>query len=402
MKGTPTLFISSELEQQIEFLHNKHKGLEWSGPLIYDIIEGDLDDPDNMVIVAKAVFPMDIGTGSYTDFEHTPESTINLYEAYPELETGSRIGLIHSHHNMTCYFSPTDKEELAENTQDYNPYLSLIVSNKNPYKAMVGFTAEVEESINRNYSYVLSDGTPKKSTFSKDDKKTVANLYDCKIVREESEFDDQVFLKQYEWLMEKRKASRVASNITHLNGNHKKTIGFQPDYPDQGYTQFMEEMYGIAPNTSTVDLSDHEHIPDFIVDERGAPLNSHQILRKTETFLMKLISSNPTNRVYGSIIPMLRSHQNYKYTMDEVLEIIDDCLDETFGGSYTATSTARQRLWMIEEAILYLEADDLKNKPLIDVHPAAKALHIILSAIVTAQAEIVDEIIDEEIVEGAD
>jgi len=92
------LKISSQLLNQINYLHNHVGSKEWSGPLIYRVISGDVNDPDNMVIEATGMYLMDIGSSGGTNYEMSEEETVEVYTKHPELmDDGYRLGLIHTH-----------------------------------------------------------------------------------------------------------------------------------------------------------------------------------------------------------------------------------------------------------------------------------------------------------------
>lgn len=118
------VIISETLERQIRYLCDKISTLEWSGPLFYEV-EGDIDDPENMVITCKEVLPLDKGTSTYTSFSTNEK----LPMKWMEIGTDHKIGLIHSHNKMSSFFSGTDMDELHENAANHNFYLSLIVNN---------------------------------------------------------------------------------------------------------------------------------------------------------------------------------------------------------------------------------------------------------------------------------
>lgn len=92
--------------------------------------------------------------------------------------------LIHSHHNMTCFFSGTDMSELHDNAPNHNYYLSLIVNYKedtgNNWCAKVAYvTEEKKEGIKK----VI---TSYKSRFNswRDGKRHVEDLEDYENVEE--------------------------------------------------------------------------------------------------------------------------------------------------------------------------------------------------------------------------
>jgi len=130
------LIVSERLEKQINYLHALVGPKEWSGVLVYQIQKGDLDNIGDLVIEAKGVFPMDIGTAGYTEYDFDETNIFPLHDYYPQiLEEGWKEGHIHSHHNMKAYFSSTDEGELKDNTPNHAYYLSLIVNFEKKYVA---------------------------------------------------------------------------------------------------------------------------------------------------------------------------------------------------------------------------------------------------------------------------
>lgn len=105
--------------------------IEWSAVLFIRQLEGDLDNPKSLKFEGLDVFLMDIGDHGSTKFQYGPD-LVDAYDQNEQLmEEGVRTALVHSHHNMTTFFSGTDKEELEDNTpEDVDMYLSLVVNNK--------------------------------------------------------------------------------------------------------------------------------------------------------------------------------------------------------------------------------------------------------------------------------
>lgn len=137
------LNINKQIEEQIDLLHTVVGAKEWSGVLLYTV-NGDVDS--NVDVDVKGLFPMDIGTSAYTEYEFD-ENIMDMYDMYPNaLDEQWRLGHIHTHHNMKAYFSGTDNQELKDNTPNHAYYLSLIVNFDKSYCARLCFmgTREVK------------------------------------------------------------------------------------------------------------------------------------------------------------------------------------------------------------------------------------------------------------------
>lgn len=79
----------------IKLLCSRINNVEWSGVLFYEIVEGDIDNPDTMVMETRFLYPMDKGSAAETGFNYW-EDILDVYEwdeKYEEYE----MALIHSH-----------------------------------------------------------------------------------------------------------------------------------------------------------------------------------------------------------------------------------------------------------------------------------------------------------------
>lgn len=136
------LIITEDLQKTINYLHSKVGSTEWSGILFYKLTKGSIKDLKNLEFTAEFLYPMNIGSHAYTEFDYN-EDVINAYDIYENaLECSS--GLVHSHHTMPAFFSGTDTSELKENCKNFNYYLSLIVNFDGKYCAKVGFYSASE------------------------------------------------------------------------------------------------------------------------------------------------------------------------------------------------------------------------------------------------------------------
>lgn len=131
LKQKGKLLIPSEIISKIHHLHHHVKSDEWSCVLVYQIVQGTVEDPENFVLRVKDIILMDIGNSTFTEYEFTPSDSYSFKRYTEALENGYKLGHIHSHHGMNCFFSGTDTAELHDNAPNHNFYLSLIVNFKN-------------------------------------------------------------------------------------------------------------------------------------------------------------------------------------------------------------------------------------------------------------------------------
>lgn len=144
------LIIPAEVERKIRFACQKVWSTEWSGTLFFTH-EGSFENND-LVIRCVDIYIMDIGTQAYTEFDMNPDVITYMCEN-PEL-LDCQIGLIHSHNNMSTFFSGTDTATLKEEGRDRNNFVSLIVNNAGTYTAAITRrvkSKQVKESVSYEF-----------------------------------------------------------------------------------------------------------------------------------------------------------------------------------------------------------------------------------------------------------
>lgn len=142
--------------------------LEWSGVLFYTT-KGVFGE-EGFEIVAEEVYPLDIGSSTYTEYEWDDPEFIKWMMQNPHVLEMSK-GHCHSHNVMDTFFSPTDMGELKDNAPHHNIYLSLIVNNENKNCAMVAFmvnekTPIPERSLTTEVEFSDQHGNKKVKTYT--------------------------------------------------------------------------------------------------------------------------------------------------------------------------------------------------------------------------------------------
>lgn len=170
-KKTYKMVIPEKVEDKIRFLCDKIHEVEWSGTLFYNV-EGTFED-DNLVVTCVDLCLMDIGTAAYTEFNMSPD-VIAYMTDNPEL-LDCKTGLIHSHNNMSTFFSGTDTSTLQEEGTDRNHFVSLIVNNAGTYTAGITQKVTYEKDINEVISSCTYGGKPitQKQQYKESDEKII-------------------------------------------------------------------------------------------------------------------------------------------------------------------------------------------------------------------------------------
>lgn len=139
------LIISRRIFDLISQMHVASVGKEWSGIPIYSV-NGSYADVENLSIEILDIVPMNIGSATYTEFNFNLAEDKYLGEKLAwAMDNNLPYGCIHSHNSMTTFFSGTDTDDLHENSEKMDAYLSVIVNykhNLSDWCAKVGIFGE--------------------------------------------------------------------------------------------------------------------------------------------------------------------------------------------------------------------------------------------------------------------
>ena len=135
VKGSTTykLIVPRKVEEKIRYLCRKFPTLEWSG-ILFTSYTGNFED-GNLVITCQDIYPMDLGSGTFTSFKM--DESVAGYIADNFDLFGCDMNLLHSHNQMSCWFSGTDTSTLQSEGNDQNCFVSLIVNNAGSYCAAI-------------------------------------------------------------------------------------------------------------------------------------------------------------------------------------------------------------------------------------------------------------------------
>lgn len=219
------LVIPAEVEKKIRFACQKVWSTEWSGTLFFTH-EGSFENND-LVIKCVDIYIMDIGTQAYTEFDMNPDVIAYMCDN-PEL-LDCQMGLIHSHNNMSTFFSGTDTATLKEEGRDRNNFVSLIVNNAGTYTAAITRrvkTKQVRESV---FYEFFGDG----EKFDTKDYVSNADEIEWFYLKIEKEGENYSFPNMDARLEEirkqkKEKAEKAKVTAPIYTGKHPNVVASQP------------------------------------------------------------------------------------------------------------------------------------------------------------------------------
>jgi hypothetical protein len=312
-----TLKITQNLQKLIDYLHFKIGSTEWSGILFYKLTGGNIKDLKNLEFTADFVYPMNIGSSAYTEFDYN-EDVINAYDTYPEgMEMST--ALIHSHHSMQAFFSGTDSTELKDNASHYNYYLSLIVNFSHVYCAKVAFPSKTE--VVSKFSIRDSFG----KFFNRSSKKEENSILigDLRVVIENNVETPEWIEERIKVLEEKKKNSVVT---TYSNFTVNESIN--KEYPQYGRNSRIYNDF----DTPTRNLYEkYSKKKDYTNSNKGVDYRN-----KSSQFLSALINLNPdkTKEDLSDVLTQLNKLSEdemgvYEVSLDTNIEIIHASIYES-------------------------------------------------------------------------
>lgn len=225
-----TLKVTKNLQQIIDRLHYKVGATEWSGILFYKLTKGNINQLKDLEFTADFLYPMNIGSHTYTEFNYSGE-IINAYDLYePGLE--SSTGLIHSHNNFSTFFSGEDQGELKTNAGMYNYYISLIVNFAHDYCAKIAFPSKT----NVTSEYWVKDNNGKLFKRKSVKEESTILIGDLNVIIEDDVVTPEWLNSRIEALELKKKQVVATTSVTSYT--QKRLRGL-----DSGYIQRSNNYY---------------------------------------------------------------------------------------------------------------------------------------------------------------
>lgn len=263
------MIIPDEVEKKIRYLCQNIWNDEWSGTLFYRP-EGKFED-GSLTITCVDLFVMDVGTATYTEFDMSPD-VISYMARNPEL-LDCQIGLIHSHNNMSTFFSGTDLTTLRDEGMDRNHFVSLIVNNKGSYTAAITRRLKYKQTIEEKFSYPTFGDTEVNDNKSYETKNEELQWFSLEIEKGENSFKDE-----------------LDSRLNEIKESKKTKVSNIP---------FKEVQIGKVAGQSFIPSVQDEEI-EF--DDYGKENKETTLFYKTAKFNEQTIKSLVLQLVTGSII----------------------------------------------------------------------------------------------------
>lgn len=246
------LFIPQTIEYKIRYLCSRINDREWSGLLFYKPF-GNFED-NSLYIECVDIYPMDIGSSVSTEFMMS--SDVIAYMADNQELLDCQIGLIHSHHQMSTFFSSVDMDTLRTEGEERNHFLSLIVNNKGIYNAAI--TRRITQvDVVRHISYNTFNDEFITSEVKSKDEDQIIEWFPLNVIK-----DDEEYLSG-DWL----------HRINELENS--KFNDSSPKYESEQEEEIIDELLlqlitgsVMLPNINKVDVTEWADNMVYIYDRR--------------------------------------------------------------------------------------------------------------------------------------
>lgn len=289
---------------------------EWSGMLFYET-EGEFGH-EGFKIIAQELFPLDIGTQTYTEYQTSDPELIKFMMANKSV-LSMKKGHIHSHNNMGVFFSSTDNEELGDNCGFHNFYLSLIVNNRNEMCAKIAFKASIKSETVSILTYKNQEGKDSTKEVKSEKESESVLVYKCDVLTPQGGVVEDTFKSRFQELRTtKIKKAEEAKKATEA-ANKQKYAGTGFDRRNFEQAGLFDDVKGQASYSSTKEDSYKSHV--------GKSVGVGRDVRPTD------------KRVYSLLGKMLAQDYLYEGTIGLKLEQIDKKFYD-FDGVYPSEAVA--------------------------------------------------------------
>lgn len=231
------VIIGEDLQKKIDYLCAQMPTVEWSGTLFYKI-EGDFNNEDKLKVRAFDLYLQDIGSSTYTAFNISPDLISYMCDQPELLEDDVFMGLIHSHNNMSTFFSGTDTSTLQKEGTEKDNFVSLIVNNHRKYTAGITSKCTQKRTIKQISFYKTFFNKIVEKEEEIDVESEIIEWYDLKVYMPENNHFDILDKCITDIKQTKEKAKTIVNN--------KQTNSISPRTPILAGTKIIPPTFNSA------------------------------------------------------------------------------------------------------------------------------------------------------------
>jgi len=226
--------------------------------------------------------PLSADTAAHTGFTYDATYLQYLMERGQD-PMAVQLGDIHSHNRMDVFFSSTDNQDLADNTQYYDYFLSVVCNNAGRFCIKLAIPASTSYEI-------------KHPTTGKIEKFITSNqalIFDCDVILPEGFKADDIFMS---WLdkVQIKTPTPVSNMFPKGNGVYES---YGKEYTSrQGSFDFEEDSYLANRNTYTPNkvvkktLPINDFIQEYIFEDYSVKTIEQLMMEYQHQFPIELVN----------------------------------------------------------------------------------------------------------------
>lgn len=347
MSSTYKIVVPANVEAKIRYLLRKYPHTEWSG-ILFTSHEGTFED-NNLVITCQDLYPMDLGDATFTQFKMSEDvagylaDNMNLF--------GCDMGLIHSHHTMSTFFSGTDTATLRSEGNDTNCFVSLIVNNAGVYSAAVTrkhtiTTESTVKHVRSSYEFfgegeISQSGNPVETTETEET--TTIEYFMLDVEREEVTNPLAYLDARFEEIEKRKKnTSIISSNVDSAKGksnlkyyvNNNKSAWMPETKKDTIVEGNLWKNYYID-DTEDVPVEDVDYYPDSeLIDKVVAIMLTGSFLIDIKTFNKDVWISKYMKNSFDKAFNIDENPEAFQSWADFIIEYIMTNFDDPKASDY--------------------------------------------------------------------
>ena len=251
------------VEKKIRILCREIHNIEWSGILFYRV-NGSFED-GTLEVDCVDIYQMDEGSTGYTEFDMSAD-VMNYMVEHPELISEDIFqGLIHSHNNMSTFFSGTDTGTLLAEGSDVNHFVSLIVNNAGVYTAGITRRVSVVQKVSEEYTYPSWKDSERSGTREFTATKTYVQWFNLEVNKDEVAKEDESEILNRIKEVRKLKASKPKysskignDDLPHATPTVVKPTNIVPTTPTTPKKEDKPKSVEVTPSLFEADEEDYD------------------------------------------------------------------------------------------------------------------------------------------------
>lgn len=346
--------MSDEILNQIKYLCKTIPKVEWSGVLFYSIT-GSIEKPAEMKVVLEDILPMDKGSAAYTEYHLGDEYMDYLMEDESRMDW--HVGHIHSHNTMGVFFSGTDMEELEDNSEAHNIYLSLIVNNYMDFTAKVAFRGKVESQVTKIPYMALNELGQEYiiETATFDISKEKMYVYDCTVnSKKESVIVPDEFVNRVKHILKPKVPDYTKKGLPQYGAgfqSNNKNYGKNGNYKKKGKQKTLP--FGDMGNWWK---NKHKQADPNLTEDHSP----------TEIFMLSLFSFSDEVEATDTLGDLLEGIMEIGLEVDDIVDVVIRAYVEKFEEHFPLFDDEGKQFILITNEVIALMDEEVEAYPILE------------------------------------